>query len=159
MGGIDVAARADFEMSVVEAEVGAAYIHGPVAGSLLNKEGRVEEQPFLMRPVADDAQRIVAAIDEVFGVLVGAPEDEMRPLVDVVSPEFADLRVVQDGASVAQAEHEGFNGSSRKFIDGGFVLFLLHRRLIHVDQGMSAVVIEEEVRFFARLFRSGRGGC
>ena len=103
MVGIDVAARADFEMPVVEAEVGAAYIHGPVAGSLLDKEGRVEEQPFLVRPVADDAQWIVAAIDEVLGVLVGAPEDDVRPFVDVVSPEFADLRVVQDGASVAQA--------------------------------------------------------
>ena len=77
---------------------------------------------------------------------MGAPPDQVGPLVHVVPPELAGLGVVEHGAPLAQGEDQGFDGSSQHLVHGRFVLLLLHGRLVHVDQRMAAVVVKVDAR-------------
>ena len=140
--GIDTAAGPDFQMGVIESEIRAPGVRSPLAGALLNQQDRVDQHPLGSGPVANDAQRIVSGIDEPPGVLVGPPEDQVGPLLDVVSPQLTHLGVMQHRPAVSHGEHDGFNGGSQQFVDGRFVLFLPHGRFVHVDEGVPPVVVE-----------------
>ena len=95
-----------------------------------------------MGPVADDAQGVVALVYEGPGVAVRALEDEVGPALDVVAPELPHLGVVQEGAAVAEAEHDGLDRRAGQLVHAGLVLLPAHGRLVHVDEGVPAVVVE-----------------
>ena len=140
--GIDPAAGPYLQMSVVESKIRAAGVDSTLAAALLNQQHRIDQHSLGLGTVANDAQRIVSGVDESPGVLVGPPEDQVRPLLDVVSPQLAHLGVVQHRPSVSHGEHDGFDGGSQQFVHGRLVLFLLHGRFVHVDQGVPPVVVE-----------------
>ena len=142
---------ADLQMGVVKAEIGAPHIDLTGSATLLYEQDRIEGEAFLVRPIADDAQWIAAAVDQVTGVLMGTAEDGMGPVLDIVAPQLTHLGVVENGAAVTETEHDGFNRGTGKLIDGSFVLLLLHRRFIHIDERMTAVVVEHDLGVVSHL--------
>ena len=75
---------------------------------------------------------------------MGAAEDQMGPAAHIMPPELTHLGVVQDRAAVSQTEHEGVHGRTEQFIDALFVLHPLDGWLVHVDEGVTSVVVERE---------------
>src|ERR1019366_4413996 len=100
-----------------------------------------------MCPVADHPQGIVTAFDQHLRILISAPEDKMRPLLHVVAPKLADLRVVQHRASIAQTEHKSLNGGSGQLVHASLTLLFLDGWLVHVNKWMPAVMVEHHPRF------------
>ena len=145
-GRIDPAPGADLQVAVVEAELRGAGVLPALSGPLLEQQHRVDQHPPPVGPVKHDPERVVAGPDQALGVLVGAAEDEVRPLPvpEVVSPELAHPGVVQHRAAVAHGEHQRFHRRPQQLVHGRFELLLLHGGLIHVDQGMTAVVVEHD---------------
>ena len=83
-------------------------------------------------------------INKSLGVLVGAVEDEVVPLIHVVTQQFTHFGIVQDGASLSQAEHHRFNRRADQFVNAGLVLLPLHGRFVAVDVRMASVVVEHD---------------
>ena len=89
-------------------------------------------------------QGVVALVYELLRVLVRPAEDQVRPTVDVVAPELADLSVVQEGAPVSEPEHDRLDGGAGQLVDASLVFDLLDGRLVHVDERVPPVVIEHD---------------
>ena len=142
---VEAAPGADFQVLVVEAEIGRADIHAAHAAPLLHKQGRVYELAIRVGAVYEDLEGVVALVDELLRVLVGPAEHQVRPLVDVVAPELADLRVVEEGAAVAEAEHDRFDGGADQLVDARLVLDPLDGRLVHIDERVAPIVVEHEL--------------
>ena len=157
-GGIDPSLGADFQVAVLEPELRGPSVLPALSGPLLNQQHRVDQHPPAAGPVADDTERILAGLDQALGVLVGAAEDEVGPLADVVSPELSHPGVVQHRAAVAHGEHQRFHRGPQQLVHGGIVLLLLHGGLVHVDQGMTAVVVEHDAGLARPPAGSRRGG-
>ena len=137
---VHIAAGADLEMLVVAAEIRAPH-RGVIDAAALHDEGGIELHAQFVGAVADDAQGVVAAVDEVFGILGGATEDQVVPRVDIVSHEFPSAGVVQHGAAFAEAEGDSFYGRAREFVDQSDVFLFVHGRFVAVYVGMSAIVV------------------
>ena len=104
-----------------------------------------------MCPLADDSQRIMPLINKPLGVLVSAVEDEVVPLIYVMPQQLTYFGIVQDGASLSQAEHHRFNRRTDQFVNAGLVFLLLHGRLVAVDVRMASVVVEHDAWFWHGL--------
>ena len=159
-GRIDPAPGADFQVAVVETELRGPGVLPALSGPLLNQQHWVNQHPPAAGPVADDTERILAGLDQALGILVGAAEDEVGPLLvpEVVSPELSHPGVVQHRAAVAHGEHQRFHRGPQQLVHGGIVLLLLHGGLVHVDQGMTAVVVEHDAGLARPPAGSRRGG-
>ena len=145
---------ADLQMGIVKTEIGAAHIVCAIGAALLHKKRRIECESLLVGSLADDAQRIVAGFDEGLRVLIGAAKNGVGPAFDIVTPQLTHLRIVEDRAAVAQTEHDGIHRGPGKLIDGGFVLLLLHGRLVHVDEGVPTIMKEHDLRAIRHLLHS-----
>ena len=159
-GRIDPALGADFQVAVIEAEFRGAGVLPALSGPLLNQQHRVDQHPPPVGPVKDDTERVLAGLDQALGVLVGAAKDEVGPLLvsEVVSPELAHPGVVQHRAAVSHGEHQGFHRGPQQFVHGRLELLPLHGGFVHVDQGMTAVVVEHDAGLAGRPAGTRRGG-
>ena len=92
----------------------------------VEQKRRIEEQPVGAGVVANNAQGILPRFQHHLGVLVGSAEDQVRPLLDRVSPQLSDLGSMKNRTPISQSKHQGLNRSSQHFIDRGLKLLLLH---------------------------------
>ena len=137
---VEIASHANFEMLVLNAEIGAARRGVVNAAALYDQEG-INLNAQFVGPVADQAQGVVAGVDEGLGVLPSAAKDVVIPDLDIVPHQLAGPSVVQHGAALAQAKGDGFDRGAGQFIDQGDVFLGGHGRLVAVDVGMPAVVV------------------
>ena len=127
---------------------GAAH---PAVRGRLHEQAGVELHAACVRAIDDDRQRIEALGDEMCGVLVRPPKDRVvpsvvtdgrvGPILDVITPELADLGVVQHRPPIAEAEAEHLHRCADELVDAVLVLLLGDGRLVHVDEWVAAVVI------------------
>ena len=82
---------------------------------------------------------------------MGAAEDEVVPFVYIVPQQFTHFGIVQDGASLSQAEHYHFNRRAHQFVNAGLVFLLLHGWLVAVDVWMASVMVEHDAWFWHGL--------
>ena len=143
--GVETPVRADFQMRVVETEVGAAH-GGNLHARVLHQEAGVEADAPFVGALAYDAQRIVAGFNERARVLMGATEHEVVPAVDVVAEKLTDRGVVQHGAAFAEAEGNSLHRRAGELVDAGCVLLAAHGRLVAIDVRVPAVVVEPDAR-------------
>ena len=156
---VQVAPGSNFQVPVFPGEIGRANVPFAVESSPpVEPQGRIEEQPVGAGVVAHDAQGILSRFQHHLGVLVGPAEDQVRPLLDRISPELADLGLVENRAPVSQPEHQGVDRSSQHFVHRGLELLLLHGRFIHVDSRMASVVIKHDPGFLSAPVTTGSGG-
>ena len=109
---IEIAFGADFQVRVVEAKVRATDVGLAVGAPLLDQEGGVEGETLFFCALGDHTKRVVSLPDQIVCILVSPAEDDMRPILHVVAPEFSHFRVVQDRTSVAEAEHQRIDGGA-----------------------------------------------
>ena len=163
---IEVAAGADLEVLVVQPEEGAAHVFlaGP-APALVHQQSGIEQHSLLVGPIAEHLQLIQPGVQQRPGVLSGPLEDHVGPLADMVSEHLSHPGVVKDGAAVPQAEIEHFHRGLHQLVHGSLHLLLLDGGLVHVHEGVAAVVVEHDARLLAggagprpnRLYRRRRG--
>ena len=99
-----------------------------------------------MRPVAKHLQRIVSPLDQMRKILVRALPDHVRPLLYIAAPQFAHPRVVEQALRIAQRQRQRFDRRAQELVNARFQFLLLHWRLVHVDQWMPTVVVEDDAR-------------
>ena len=146
-----------FGREVGDAAVGDAPVRGVVH---VQEDVREELELALVGVVADERQRVDAALDHQLRVQPRAIPNLMVGEVDVVQPALADVGGVQEHAAVADGVADGVDAEVEQLVNGLDVLPRSHRGFVEVDAGVASVGIEDDLVFLAHgMFLSWLGSC
>jgi len=108
-----------------------------------------QQQSLLVGTVAEQRERIMTVVDQLFQVPSGAVPDRMRPLADVLTPGLGDTAVVELRAAFeAGRVDQGIDAGVGKLIHGDREVAGSQRWGELVQRcGVTAIVVDQDSRF------------